>query len=117
MRIVAGGGRPLVVLHGEIKSPPLSAEARQEAGRLLRRVQRGLEVAMPHSRPMPSIGERVHELRINDRDASWRIVYRVDTNAILIVEVFRKKTQQTPPLIIAACKARLGTYDSGRTQG
>jgi phage-related protein len=31
---------------------------------------------MPHSRPMPDIGERCHELRIVDVDATWRIIYR-----------------------------------------
>lgn len=43
-----------------------------------------------HSRPMPGIGAQCHELRVVDEDASWRIVYRIDTDAIVIVEVFRK---------------------------
>lgn len=33
---------------------------------------------MPHSRPMPGIGSRCHELRIVDVNATWRMVYRVD---------------------------------------
>jgi len=48
---------------------------------------------MPQSRPMPSIGARCHELRINDEDVTWRIVYRIDTDAIIILEVFDKKTK------------------------
>ena len=43
--------RPLAWLHGEIKTPPFSAAARIEAGVLLRRLQRGESLAMPHSRP------------------------------------------------------------------
>ncbi len=58
--------RPLVWLHGEVKTPPFSPTARIEAGVLLRRLQRGEFLPMPHSRPMPVIGPRCHELRIND---------------------------------------------------
>src|SRR3954454_16908173 len=67
--------KPLFWLHGEIKTPPFSAEARIETGVLLRRLQRGELISLPHSRPMPSIGRRCHELRVLDRDESWRIVY------------------------------------------
>ena len=67
--------KPLVWLHGEIKTPPFSPAARIEAGVLLRRLQRGEQLSIPHSRPMPSIGPWCHELRINDADAMWRIIY------------------------------------------
>jgi hypothetical protein len=66
--------KPLVWLHSEIKTPPFSREARLDAGFLLRRLQRGEQISMPHSRPMPSIGVHCHELRIIDRDNAWRIV-------------------------------------------
>jgi phage-related protein len=104
--------KPLVWLHGEVKSPPLSSAARLETGLLLRKLQRGERLGMPYSRPMPSIGPRCHELRINDESATWRIVYRVDTDAIVIVEVFSKKTTQTPKPVIDNCKRRLRDYDS-----
>ena len=64
--------KPLVWMHGEVKTPPFSKPARLEAGYLLRRLQRGDKIAMPHSRPMPSIGKRCHELRISDDKARWR---------------------------------------------
>ena len=60
---------------------------------------------------MPSIGARCHELRINDEDSTWRIIYRIDDDAIVILEVLQKKTNQTPKRIIAACKNRLKDYD------
>lgn len=104
--------KPLVWLHGEVKSPPFSAGARIEAGLLLRRLQHGENLFMPHSRPMPSIGKRCHELRIDDADATWRIVYRTDPDAIVILEVFEKKTQQTPKQVIDNCKHRIRKYDN-----
>jgi ribosome-binding protein aMBF1 (putative translation factor) len=52
--------KPLVWLAGEIKTPPFSTGARIEAGTLLRRLQKGENIAMPHSRRMLSIGARCH---------------------------------------------------------
>ena len=104
--------KPLVWLHGEIKTPPLSREARVEAGFLLRRLQRGERLSMPHSRPMPSIGAHCHELRINDVGGSWRVVYRVERDAIVLAEIFPKKAQRTPKSIIELCQKRLKEYDN-----
>lgn len=104
--------KPLVWLHGEVKSPPFSAEARLETGYLLRSLQRGQVLSLPHSRPMPSIGARCHELRINDQSATWRIIYRIDADAIVIAHVFSKKTQKTPKSVIDVCQARLKEYDN-----
>ena len=103
--------KPLAWLHGQVKTPPLSREARIETGFLLRRLQRGERLRMPQSRPMPSIGARCHELRINDADTTWRLVYRIDPDAIVIAEVFAKKTEKTPKDVIQACKKRLKEYD------
>lgn len=68
-------------------------------------------MSMPHSRPMPATGPRCHELRIADERATWRIVYRVDADAIVIAEVFGKKTAQTPKAVLEACRKRLKEYD------
>ncbi len=105
------GRRPLGWLHGEIKTPPFSSEARLEAGCLLGRLQSGEVLTMPHSRPMPGIGPRCHELRVKDARAEWRIIYRIDPDAILIVEVFMKKTRETPDQVINTCRRRLRAYD------
>jgi phage-related protein len=104
--------KPLAWLHGQVKTPPLSQEARIETGFLLRRLQRGERLGMPQSRPMPSIGPRCHELRINDANSTWRLIYRVDPDAIVIAEVFAKKTEKTPKDVIQACKTRLKEYDN-----
>jgi phage-related protein len=78
---------------------------------LLRRLQEGEQLSLPHSRPMPGIGPRCHELRVVDEDVTWRIIYRTDADAIIIVEVFAKKTQRTPPEVISNCRRRLREYD------
>jgi len=61
---------------------------------------------------MPSIGGSCHELRIQDKDKIWRVIYRVDETAVVIAEIFQKKTQQTPNAVIQLCKKRLRDYDS-----
>jgi phage-related protein len=100
------GDRPLVWLHGEVSTPPFSSEARIEAGYFLRRLQQGDSLGLPHSRPLPAIGPRCHELRVRDR-----VVYRIDPDAIVIVEVLPKASQKTPRHVIATCRRRLNDYD------
>jgi len=79
---------------------------------LLRLLQRGDSVGMPHSRPMSAIGARCHELRIIDSNKIWRIIYRIDRDAVVIADVFEKKTQKTPKRVIDASKRRLRDYDA-----
>jgi phage-related protein len=103
--------KPIVWLKGEIHTPPMSKEARIEAGVRLRCLQRGQKLAMPFSRQMPSIGYRCCELRVRDTGHRWRIVYRLDPDAIVILDVFGKKTRETPQRVVDACKDRLRRYD------
>jgi len=102
--VAATADKPLVWLKGEIKTPPFSKDARIEAGVLLRRLQRGVKLGMPESRAMPTIGRRCHELRVEDENRTWRIVYRIDDDAV--------KTQQTPRRVVDECRRRLRRYDS-----
>jgi len=99
--------KPVVWLSGEVKTPPFSTNARISAGYWLRKLQKVEFVEMPHSRPMPSIGSNCHELRIKDTSETWRIIYRIDNDAIVIAEVFKKKTEQTPKQVIAIKKKDL----------
>lgn len=108
--------RPLVWLRGEVRTPPFSREARLEAGLLLRRLQRGELIGMPDSRPMPSIGPRVHELRIRDVGRTWRIIYRLGPDAIVIGDVFAKTTRRTPDTIIERCRERFRRFDTDATR-
>ena len=104
---------PLVWLHARIHSPPFSRTARLETGSLLRRLQQGERLSMPHSRPMPSLGPACHELRIRDGSISWRIVYHLSRSAVVILDVFQKKTRKTPSHVIQACRRRLKRYEEG----
>jgi phage-related protein len=106
-----GEDKPLVWKHGEIRTPPFSSEARIEAGFLLRQLQHGESLSLPHSRPMPSIGKACHELRINDKKTTWRIIYHLAEDAIVILEVFTKKTNQTPKKVIYVCQHRLHEFN------
>lgn len=109
---MAPGDKPLVWLRVEVHSPPFSTAARLEAGWLLRRLQGGERLGLPHSRPMPSVGPRCLELRIVDAGKSWRLLYRIDTDAIVIADVFQKTTAQTPVRTIDDCRRRLRLYDA-----
>jgi phage-related protein len=109
--LVAHGDKPLVWLHGEVKTPPFSPTARLEAGYLLRQLQMGKALSMPQSRSLPVVGARCHELRIQDAGVTWRLVYRTDPDAVVILEVFSKKTRTTPRDVIDRCRRRLRDYD------
>jgi phage-related protein len=99
-----------VWLHGEIKTPPFSAAGRLEAGFLLRRLQQGEILSLPQSRPMPGIGPQCHELRVNDADRTWRIMYHLEPDAVAILDVFSKKTDTTPQGVLDTCGTRLAAY-------
>ncbi|MFL5381926.1 MAG: type II toxin-antitoxin system RelE/ParE family toxin [Longimicrobiaceae bacterium] len=103
--------KDVVFLGGRIKSPPFSLQARLEAGHLLERLQRGEDLSLPHSRPLPSLGPRCHELRVNDENVTWRIIHRVDPEAILVGDVFPKKTRTIPKRILEACRRRFALHD------
>lgn len=102
--------KPLIWATNHIKSPPFSLDARIEAGALLRRLQRDERLSLPHSRPMPSIAAHVHELRIPDADATWRIIYALHPLGIVILDILNKKTQQTPLHTVRLCRQRLHQF-------
>jgi phage-related protein len=103
--------KPLGWLHGEIKTPPFRKEARKEAGFMLRLLQEGEKLGMPHAEPLPIVGRRCGALRVRDGEHNWRIMYRVDADAILVLDVYAKKTKRIPQEVIDRCKRRLKEYD------
>ena len=103
--------KPLVWLYGEVRTPPFSPVARVEAGFLLRKLQQGEELGMPHFRPMASVGARCGELRIKDIDHDWRIMVRTDADAVIVLAVFSKRTRPTPRRVLENCRRRLRQYD------
>jgi phage-related protein len=109
----SNNSKDIVWLVSAIKTPPFSRPSRIEAGSLLRQLQEGELLLMPISRPMPSIGKHCHELRIHDSESTkeWRIIYRIDEDAVVILGVFAKTTQKTPKQVIDNCQKRLTQYD------
>ena len=99
--------KPLVWLRGQVKTPPFGPDARIEAGFLLRRLQRGGSLGLPQSRPMPDVGTGCHELRVVDGPSNWRLMYHIAQDAIVTLDVCRKKTAATPKHLIAQCQRRL----------
>ena len=59
---------------------------------------------------MPSIGPGCHELWILDRDQTWRIVYHTAADAIVILEVFSKKTAATPKTVTTGARRRVQMF-------
>jgi len=102
-------GKDLVVFEA-IKTPPMGRDARRRAGFLLRLLQEGEKLEMPHSKPMPRVGRACHELRIQDEGQAWRIMYHVGTKEIVVLDVFKKKTSRTERATIELCKERLKAY-------
>jgi phage-related protein len=98
-------------LHGEIKTPPFTDQGRKEAGDLLRFLQEGEKLGMPQAERLPTVGPRCGALRVRDGEHNWRIMYRVDPDAVLILEVYAKKTRKIPQEVIDRCKKRLKEYD------
>lgn len=63
---------------------------------------------------MPAVGARCHELRVQDEDQTWRLILRIDEDAVVRLEVFSKKNQKTPKATIDICKRRLELYDAAK---
>lgn len=112
MARLRSGRKPLVWLSGEVKSPPFTPEGRIEMGQLLAHLQAGESLALPHSRPLPSVGPGVHELRVRDAGHNWRLVYRIDPDAIVIAAVFPKQSKPQQQREFDSAKRRLKTYDA-----
>jgi phage-related protein len=81
------------------------ADARQDAGYQLDKVQRGLQP--DDFKPMPMIGKGVAEIRIRDDSGTYRVVYTARlADAVFVLHAFQKKTQRTSQRDIAIAKAR-----------
>jgi len=71
-------------------------EVRREFGKAILDLQQGEILSMPISRPMPSVGTGVAELRIRDRSGIYRAFYYARSpRGILVFHAFMKKSQTT----------------------
>jgi phage-related protein len=44
-------------------------------------------------------------------DGEWRVFYHVAADVVLVLGVFHKKTQKTPPRWIETCRKRLRLFN------
>ena len=85
-----------------------SNEIKKDIGKYILDLQKGKIILFPASRPMPSVGKGVSELRIRDQDGIYRVFYTVKLgNAVIIFHAFQKKDQKTPKKEIDLAKVRL----------
>lgn len=83
-------------------------DVRGDLADALARLDEGHSLGMPLSRPMPSIGKGVHELRFRDRAGIYRVIYvLLGAGTIYLVHGFMKKDQKTPRENIDLVKRRL----------
>lgn len=83
-------------------------DVREDLADAAARLERGHILSLPLSRPMPSIGSGVHELRFRDRSGIYRVIYFLaGSSRIWFLHAFKKTTQKTSPHNIAVAKERL----------
>jgi phage-related protein len=83
-------------------------EVREDLADAIARLERGHVLSMPLSRPMPSIGKGVHELRLKDRSGVYRVIYFFSgASQICLLHAFKKTTQATSKQDIEIAKDRL----------
>jgi phage-related protein len=85
-----------------------SVEVRADLADAIARLEEGHSLGMPLSRPMPTVGKGVHELRLRDRAGIYRVIYFLPgARTIWLLHAFTKKTQATPARNIEIAKSRL----------
>ena len=83
-------------------------EVRGELADAFARLEEGHKLSMPLSRPMPSIGNRVHELRVRDRSGIYRVIYWIAREGrVFVLHGFMKKTSKTSKENIELSKRRM----------
>ena len=86
----------------------LPEELRGDLADALARLDAGLMLSLPLSRPMPAIGRGVHELRLKNRSGAYRVVYALGTHgAVYVLHAFKKTTQATSARNLELAQRRL----------
>lgn len=81
---------------------------------LLRLLQEGEQLEMPQAEPLPDVGPGCGALRVRDAEHNWRIMYRIDSECVLILEVYSKKSRKIPTEVFRRCKQRIKQYEIAR---
>ena len=90
----------------EIRAFP--RKARKAIGAAIWELQQGRTLALPLSRPMPSIAAGAHELRGRDARGSYRVLYCLQPDqGVLVLSAFWKRTRSTPIVQVRLAQRRL----------
>lgn len=119
-RIRDNVGMRLVRLHGKAKEviKSFSKPIRKDVGELLLKLQLGMNLGMPVSKPMPDIHAGTHELRLRDAAGIYRVFYYLKSeHGILVFHAFTKKAQKTPQSEVEIAKKRLKEMLLHETKG
>lgn len=85
-----------------------SKDVRRELGSALLKIQLGMTLGFPLSRPMSDVYAGVHELRFRDSRGIQRVFYYLKSKqGILVFHAFTKKSQKTPAMEMALGRKRL----------
>lgn len=83
-------------------------DVKKSVGKAVLDLQKGNDLSMPLSRPMPTVALGVEELRIKDATGIYRtFYYKKSSRGILVFHAFMKKTQKTPAREIELGRKRL----------
>lgn len=83
-------------------------DVRRKIGYLLRKLEEGEFLGMPHARPMSIVGSGVMELRVSSQDGAFRVFYVLKIGEkITVFHAFHKKTQKTDHSELVLGKKRL----------
>ena len=94
------------VIQGLVRSFP--HEIKKALGKTILDLQHGSSLGLPISKPMPSIAQGAHEIRLKDRAGIYRVFYYTKIeDHVLIFHAFKKKTQKTPKKDLETAKRRL----------
>jgi phage-related protein len=90
-------------------------EPRREAGYQLERVQAGKDPA--DSKPMPSVGLGVNEIRVREDSGAFRVIYVAKfAEAVYVLHAFQKKARKTPKQDIDIARQRFRDLVQERKQ-
>lgn len=90
--------------YDDLKAFP--ADARNNAGYQLDKVQRGLDPS--DWKPMTTVGPGVKEIRIQEASGAFRVIYIANIgDSVYVLHAFQKKTQKTSDKDLKLARARL----------
>jgi phage-related protein/predicted XRE-type DNA-binding protein len=86
----------------------LPRSVREDLADAIARLEEGHRLSMPLSRPMPSIGSGVHELRLRERSGVYRVIYvLLSKGSVALLHAFKKTTEATTRHDVEIARARL----------